>query len=90
MGARVPANGVLAPDVLPIPPLPPPSAATSRGMSLPVGKGEERHRVCVRACVRMVVVYGYVCVLSWNGLKSPMILCEWQCYATTSSDPLSK
>lgn len=67
-GARVPANGVLAPDVPPIPPLPPPSAATSRGTSLPVGRGK-RENVCVEAKGPGVWIYS-VCVLSWNGLDS--------------------
>lgn len=75
-GARVPANGVFAPDVPPIPPLPPQSATTSRGTSMPVGKGEERERMCV--CV-LCGCGGEgpwcmdISVFSWNGLSSPVI-----------------
>lgn len=76
-GARVPANGVLAPDVPPIPPLPPQSATTSRGTSMPVGKGEERERMCV-CCVDVVgkgpAVWIYLC---FPGMASAHLRFDW-------------
>lgn len=80
-GARVPANGVFAPDVPPIPPLPPQSATTSRGTSMPVGKGEERQRM--RVCAVWMwwgraLLYGCICVfLEWPQLTCDLTDSNW-------------